>query len=110
MRTKLEQIFEFRSDENPITKIASLNFKGKIICGFEDGQVKLFDLENLENVVALDCGLKDRITQIAISKNDQNVIVSNNRTNGSPPDAGKERNSKPMFLVYFGSLFRRICT
>ncbi len=44
IRTKLEQVYEFRSDENPITKVGSLHHKGSIICGFEDGQVKLFDL------------------------------------------------------------------
>jgi len=45
VRTKLEQIYEFRSEENPITKICSFHHKGEIICGFLNGQVKVFNLD-----------------------------------------------------------------
>jgi len=37
LRPKLEQIYEFRSEENPITKICSFHHKGDILCGFLDG-------------------------------------------------------------------------
>ena len=68
-----QEVYEFRCIDEYVTCLQTFNTKHRCLCGFETGNIRIFDIYNYQIVCELDFH-KSKITDIAINYNDKTGI------------------------------------